>query len=300
MNELYHMCTLCPRACKVDRAAGQTGFCGAGVLPVVARAALHHWEEPCISGARGSGAVFFAHCTLACVYCQNASISRGGKGIEVTPRRLAEIFLSLQQQGAHNINLVTPTHYLPSIMEALDQAKDQGLALPVIYNCGGYETVETVRLLKDYVNVWLPDWKYFDKNRAARYSAAPDYLARVEKAICQMARQAGSPQFDAEGILQRGVMIRHLLLPGGLGDAKRILSWIRKELKNRVLVSLMSQFTPTKELKRYPEINRTIRPIEYKALLAFGEKLGIERGYTQELSASGAEYIPAFDGEGVV
>ena len=239
----YTSCRLCPRNCGCDRRI-TTGFCGCRAGLRAARAALHHWEEPCISGTRGSGTVFFSGCTLQCCFCQNFPISAEHYGKDLSPRRLGEIFLGLQDQGAHNINLVTPTQYLPWILPALDQVRDR-LAIPVVYNCGGYEKPETIELLKDYIDIWLPDLKYFDSGISARYSRAADYFSVASKAIVQMVNQTGKPVQNASGLLEKGVVIRHMVLPGQRKDSFRLLRWLKETLEpGTYLLSLLSQFTP--------------------------------------------------------
>ena len=248
---LPHHCRLCPRACGADRAAGQTGYCGADDRLMVARAALHHWEEPCLSGTpddtRGSGTVFFSGCALRCCYCQNYPISQEGVGKAITVERLAEIFLRLQRDGARNINLVTATQYLPQVRRALDLARADGLALPIVYNTGGYETVAAVKALTGYVDIWLTDFKYADPALADRLSAAPDYPAVAEAALRQMLLQTGAPVYDKEGFLQRGVIVRHLALPGCVQDSRAVLTTLahlQQETGIPFVPSLMSQFTP--------------------------------------------------------
>lgn len=302
---LPHHCTLCPRACGADRAAGQTGFCGADDRLLVARAALHHWEEPCLSGApedaRGSGTVFFSGCTLRCCYCQNSPISQQGVGKAITPERLAEIFLRLQQDGARNLNLVTATQYLPQVRQALESAKAAGLTLPVVYNTGGYETLAAVKALDGYVDIWLTDFKYASPELAKRYSAARNYPAVAEAALRQMLRQTGAPVYDAEGFLQRGVIVRHLALPGCVQDSRTVLQTlarIRRETGVPFLSSLMSQFTPFYKAAEYG-LGRRITTYEYRKVVDEAVRLGLTDGYMQEKSSAREEYTPPFDLEGV-
>ncbi|HCB99981.1 MAG TPA: radical SAM protein, partial [Ruminococcaceae bacterium] len=236
-------CALCPRKCGIDRTR-QTGFCGSGSQIKVARAALHHWEEPCISGTKGSGTVFFSGCTLRCCYCQNYRISTGGFGKEISTKRLGEIFLELQKQGAHNINLVTATQFVPQVLEALNGVHSQ-LRIPIAYNCGGYERIETIQALKGAVSIFMPDFKYVSETLSTQYSGAPDYFVVATAAIQEMVKQIGGLQYDEQGILQRGVIIRHLVLPGARKDSFRVLQWIHAHLpKGQYLLSLMSQYTP--------------------------------------------------------
>lgn len=300
MLELLKECRLCPRECGVNRLAGQKGRCGAvGEKVKVARAALHYWEEPCISGSRGSGAVFFSYCPLGCVYCQNREISRGDAGKEIPVSRLAEIFLELQGKQAHNINLVTPTHYVPQIVLALREAKEKGLSIPVVFNCGGYEKPETLKLLEGLVDVWLPDFKYVSTEHAAKYSGAADYLENAKAALSEMVRQAGKPVFDIHGIMTRGVIVRHLVLPGMSKESKKILRYLHRTYGDRIYLSIMSQFTPLENVKDYPEIDRTVTETEYENLLDFAVNIGIENAYIQEGGTADESFIPPFDCEGV-
>ena len=303
--QLPHRCRICPRACGADRAAGQAGYCGADDKLVVARAALHHWEEPCLSGApedaRGSGTVFFSGCALRCCYCQNYPISQQGVGKAITAQHLAEIFLRLQQNGARNLNLVTATQYLPWVLEALDSARSAGLSLPVVYNTGGYETAETVKALEGYVDIWLTDFKYASPDLAARLSSAKDYPAVAEAALRQMLRQTGTPFFDSEGFLQRGVIVRYLALPGHVQDSQavlRLLVRIQKETGVPFIPSLMSQFTPFYKAAENG-LGRRITTYEYRQVIDEAIRLGLTDGYMQEKSSAREEYTPPFDLEGV-
>lgn len=300
MNHLLDtaQCGLCPRNCKVDRSIS-VGFCGSKNKIRTARAALHFWEEPCISGTRGSGTVFFSGCTLKCCFCQNHEISTGKIGKEITPQRLGEIFLSLQEQGAHNINLVTATHFLPWILSALDLVKHK-LSIPVVYNCGGYEKTEIIDVLKDYVDIYLPDLKYYDSALSSRYSKAPDYFPAAAEAILRMVEQTGAPVFDSEGIMQKGVIIRHMILPGCKQDSIALLHWINDTLpKGHYLISLMSQYTPFYKSCDYPEINRRITTYEYNKVLDEAIALGLTDGFMQEKSSAKEEYTPPFNLEGI-
>ena len=288
------ICTLCPRRCAALRTetAGE-GFCAMPSAPVVARAMLHRWEEPCLSGTRGSGAVFFSGCVLGCVYCQNGRISREGFGRTVSVPRLREIFLELIAQGAHNIDLVSPTPFVPAIREALTPS----LPVPVVWNTGGYERVETLRSLEGLVQVWLPDLKCADSALAARYSGAVDYFEAASAAIVEMHRQAGDYVIE-DGLLRRGVVIRHLLLPGALDNAKAVMDWVSKTFRpGQVLFSLMAQYTPQPGAEG--PLARRVRGGEYRAAAAYMENLGITDGYCQDLSSAREEYTPAFDLQGV-
>lgn len=299
-NSLLDMtdCRLCPRNCRVNRKE-RTGFCGEKDGIRCARAALHHWEEPCISGTRGSGAVFFSGCSLKCCYCQNYQISQEGLGKEISPEKLARIFLDLQEQGAHNINLVTGTHFLPGILTALDLARPI-LSIPVVYNCGGYDKPEVIRLLDGYVDIYLPDLKYFDPELSARYSGARDYFAQASQAVSAMISQTGSPVFDEDGIMQKGVIIRHMVLPGSRKDSISILRWIREHLPEEgFLLSLLSQYTPFYKSCEYPQINRRLTTYEYDKVLEEAISLGLTKGFMQEKSSAKEEYTPPFDLEGL-
>ena len=290
-------CRLCPRRCGADRSQA-CGRCGAGAQAKVARAAKHLWEEPCISGVRGSGTVFFSGCELGCVFCQNREISRGNFGMEVTEARLAEIFLELQGQQVHNINLVTPLQYTPQILTALDLAKPE-LSLPVVVNCGGYARKETLERWQDYADIWLPDLKYHSAELSARYSGAADYFDYASKAIIEMHRQQPVVEWNADGTLRRGLIVRHLILPGAWKDSLKVLEWLDSALpKDGFLLSLMRQYTPTEACGEYPEINRRLTTFEYDKVVNRAAEIGF-RGFTQEASSAKAEYTPDFDLTGV-
>lgn len=292
-------CRLCPRQCRADRTAGEKGVCGAGPNVRAARAALHYWEEPVISGSRGSGTVFFSHCSLRCVYCQNHVISHGGFGRDLGIADLAGVFLRLEGRGAHNINLVTPTHYIPQIAAALRLARERGLAVPIVYNSSGYETVEGLRLLDGLVDVYLPDLKYANDAVASRYSRAPGYFTAATAAIGEMHRQVGDPVFDDDGLVRRGLIVRHLVLPGQIDDTRRILDWIRASLPAGVHVSLMAQYFPAHDACLFPEMDRRLTAREYEQAIEYFFQLGLENGFCQEPSAASAEYVPPFDLEGL-
>lgn len=289
-------CRLCPRRCGADRETTR-GVCRMGAEIVVARAAPHYGEEPCISGERGSGAVFFAGCPLGCIYCQNYELSRGREGKSVTAERLAEIFAELEAQGVHNLNLVTGTPFAPQIVGALRLAKP---AIPVVWNTSGYETVGTVRLVSEKCSVFMPDMKYADPALAARYSRAPDYPETARAAIREMVRLTGPYELDGDGLLQKGVLIRHLVLPGQLENTRNVLRWVSETFApGEVLFSLMAQYTPCGALEKFPELRRTLNAEEWDEALATLEESGIEDGFVQELDASGEEEIPEFDDTGV-
>ena len=297
MTELLKRCRLCPRACGADRTRTR-GLCGANDRIEAARASLHKWEEPPISGVRGSGTVFFSHCSLGCVYCQNRQISRReAAGQEITITDLARTFLSLEQQGAHNINLVTGAHYAPHIVEALRLARKEGLSVPVVYNSSGYETIETLQLLDGWIDIYLPDYKYYSSYYADRYSHAADYRETAVTAITEMVRQTDAPQYNADGMLTRGTVIRHLMLPGLGGDTAQVLRDIAVRFGDRVLVSLMRQYTPF-GMQDWPELDRTITDAEYAEACALFCELGLGGFFQQDESIS-ESFIPAFDGTGL-
>lgn len=295
-KELERMiCTLCPRACRAERTAESGGgFCRMGTLPRVARAALHRWEEPCISGTRGSGTVFFSGCTLRCAYCQNIAISHGGFGRTVSVRRLADIFKSLVEQGAHNINLVTATPYVPAILDALALYRPP---VPVVFNSGGYETVETLRLLRGAVDIYLPDIKHVSPRLSALCAEAPDYFEAASAAVIEMCAQTGAPVYDADGIMLRGTIVRHLILPGCTGDSLRVLDFIHDRLPKGTPVSLMRQYSPIPECQ-IKGLDRRITDAEYERVLDRLIALNLD-GYMQEKTSAKREYTPPFDLTGV-
>lgn len=294
-------CTLCARACHVNRLAGQVGFCGQTAELTAARAALHFWEEPCISGTNGSGTVFFSGCNLRCIFCQNHDIALGEKGKPLSLDKLADVFLKLQTQGAHNINLVTPTHFIPQIRYALLKAKEMGLSIPIVYNTGSYEDVESLRLLDGLIDIYLPDLKYYSSELSEAYSHAPDYFVKATAAISEMFRQVGKPEFDTSvGIMQRGIIVRHLLLPGQTKDSKKILRYLRETYGNDIYVSIMNQYTPLSQVSSMPDLNRKVTPNEYERVLRFAEAIGIVRGFQQEGEAADESFIPPFNFEGLL
>ena len=299
MNNFSEKCALCPRLCKVDRAAGQKGFCGGGNLVKVARASLHFWEEPCISGESGSGTVFFSGCTMRCVFCQNKEISRGDAGKEITVERLAEIYMELAEKGANNINLVTPMHYAPQITAALDAARNRGLSLPTVWNTGGWERCESVAAVRDYADIWLTDFKYFDSSLGEIFSKAPDYFSVAAAALEQMVKQTGEPVFDENGIMKRGVIVRHLMLPGHLDDTKNVLRFLHENYGDSIWISIMNQYTPLCSDERFPELSRTVSDEEYNEAIDFACDIGIENAFVQEGGTVGESFIPPFDLSGV-
>lgn len=310
-------CTLCPRECRVNRLAGERGYCGQTAQLRAARAALHMWEEPCISGAAGSGTVFFSGCNLRCVYCQNHDIALGQTGKEISAERLAEIFLELQQKGAANINLVTPTPYIPLIAGALELARLGGLSLPVVCNCGGYEAVEALKLLDGLVDIYLPDLKYVSAELSAKYSHASDYFEKAKPALAEMFRQSGPlefyrPQTEVLSsprpaavypadtpLLRRGMIVRHLVLPGQVGDSKKILHYLRDTFGNDIYVSVMCQYTPLSHVADMPELSRRVTPEEYQRVVDYCLRLGMENVYIQEGEAAQESFIPPFDLSGL-
>lgn len=298
MNK-YENCLLCPRKCGINRRTGQTGVCGVSSEIKVARAALHYWEEPCISGKRGSGAVFFSGCSLHCVFCQNREISDGKEGKVISKERLSDIFIEIADKGANNINLVTPGQYIPDIVWAVNDAKSRGMKLTIIYNTSGYENVTELKLLEGIVDVYLPDFKYMDSTLSARYSRAKDYPSVAKQALSEMVRQQPDVVIDdATGLIQKGVIVRQLLLPGHVNDAKAVLKYLYDTYHDHVYISMMSQFTPI-ALKDYPEINRTVTRREYERLVDYALEIGITNAFIQEGDVAKDSFIPAFDCEGV-
>lgn len=301
-------CTLCPRNCPVDRRNGETGVCGQTEEIKVARAALHYWEEPCISGKEGSGAVFFSGCALHCVFCQNYNIANGTAGKKISTGRLSEIFLELQDKGANNINLVTPGHFVPQITVALERAKQQGLKVPIVYNTSSYETVDTLKRLEGLVDIYLPDFKYMDPTLGAKYSHAKDYAVVAKAAVAEMVRQTGPAIFagddcedpvEAGYLMKRGTIVRHLLLPGCGDDSKAVIRYLYETYGNTIYISIMNQFTPMPELIHFPELNRKISQKEYEEVVDYAIALGVENGFIQEGETAEESFIPEFDGEGV-
>ena len=292
-------CRVCPRNCNVDRLSDQKGFCRAGAEIILARAALHMWEEPCISGKEGSGAVFFSGCSLGCKFCQNGQISRGQTGKKVTSDRLADIFLELQQQKANNINLVTAGHFLPQVAEAIEKSRNRGLQIPVVYNSSGYEKSEMLKLLEGLVDIYLPDFKYMDPELAEKYSYARDYPEVAREALKEMLRQTGTPEFDRQGIMKKGVIVRHLLLPGHVKDSRRVLEYLLSTYGKEIYISLMNQYTPMPAMKDDPRLSRKVTDREYQRLIDYGIQLGLENGFIQEGETAKESFIPEFDGEGV-
>lgn len=292
---MLQKCEICPRKCKVNRKNGEKGYCKCDNKIKVALVSTHLYEEPCISGKNGSGTVFFSNCNLNCVYCQNYDISQEGKGKEVTVERLAEIFIEQQSRNVNNINLVTPTMYAEQIIEAIKIAKSKGLKIPIIYNSNGYENIETIKMLNGYIDVYLPDLKYYSNEIAIKYSNAPNYFEIASKAVKEMYNQVGEPKFDEDGIIQKGVIIRHLILPNHLQNTKHILKWIEENLNKDVYVSIMAQYFPTYKADEYKEINRKITNKEYKEIEKYLYSLQLNNGYIQELESDESQYVPEFN-----
>lgn len=293
-------CTLCPRQCGVNRLAGERGYCGAGRLARVALVSLHPWEEPCIAGNTGAGTVFFSHCSLRCLFCQNAVISHEENGIDVTEERLAEIFLEQQERGAATLDLVTPTHFAPQILAALRMAKARGLSLPVGWNSSGYERAEIIRALAGEIDVFLPDLKYIDEKSAADCSDARDYFSYASAAIKAMVGAKGAPVLREDGILASGVLVRQLILPGKRKESMRILDWLWTTFGNKIMLSLMGQYTPMYRAAEIKGIDRTLTTFEYESVVNHALDLGIMRCYVQERGAASEEFVPKFDGTGVI
>lgn len=308
---LSESCNLCPRNCKVSRNNGIKGFCGESATVRVARAALHMWEEPCVSGTAGSGTVFFSGCNMHCVYCQNRNIANGDVGKEITVDRLAEIFLEQQSRGANNINLVTPSHFIPQIADALVKAKKTGLVIPIVYNTASYEYVESLKMLEGLVDVYLPDLKYFSSEASLKYSQCQDYFQIATKAIEEMFRQTGLPQFNEvgsqsysnnseDGIITKGVIVRHLLLPGLLKDSKKLVKYLYETYGDNIYISLMNQYTPMPGIEeKYPELGRKVTEKEYDELVDYAIDIGVENGFIQEGETALESFIPDFNMEGV-
>lgn len=299
LQTMLKECHLCPRNCGVDRLAGQKGFCGVDAGIMVARAALHMWEEPCISGKEGSGAVFFSGCSLGCAFCQNRTISKGQSGKVITVEHLAELFLDLQAQKANNINLVTAGHFLPQVRDALILAKEQGLTIPVVYNSSGYEKAEMLRYLEGLVDIYLPDLKYLEADLAGKYSHAKDYPEVAMKALEEMVRQVGTPEFDERGMMKKGVIVRHLLLPGHVRNSKKVLEYLYGTYGDQIYISLMNQYTPMPAMKDDPQLSRKVTDREYDRLLDHAISFGVTNCFIQEGETAKESFIPEFNGEGI-
>lgn len=299
-QEEMKSCQLCPHACLVDRLHGELGYCRAGSQVRLALVSLHKGEEPCVSGERGAGTVFFSHCNLRCVFCQNHEISHAGRGRDITIAQLAEVFLAQQQRGAATLDLVTPVHYAPQIRAALRLAKERGLRLPIVYNTNAYEKVRTVQYMAGCVDVFLPDLKYQTPESGQRYSGASDYFAAASQAIEEMVRLKGEPMLDAEGILRRGVLVRHLILPGHRHESMAVLDYLWQHFGNGIVLSLMNQYTPLYQASSYPELARRLTTFEYESVLDYAYGLGFTSAYIQQGSAAGVDFVPSFDGSGII
>ncbi|MBQ8821533.1 MAG: radical SAM protein [Lachnospiraceae bacterium] len=297
---MLRSCEICPRNCKVNREAGQLGYCRMPAKIYAARAALHMWEEPCISGTSGSGTVFFSGCNLRCVFCQNHDIAIGDVGMEISSERLVEIYLELQEKGAANVNLVTPTHYIPQIADSLVKAKSAGLSIPIVYNTGGYEKVESLKMLEGLIDIYLPDCKYFSSDLASAYSHAPDYFSINQAALQEMYRQVGPARFNGEnGMMEHGMIIRHLCLPGQVKDSKKIIHHLYDTFGDNVYLSIMNQYTPLSHVAHIPELNRKLTEEEYERIISYCIRLGVENAFIQEGDAAQESFIPSFTYEGL-
>lgn len=299
MLQMLKNCKLCPRNCSVNRLKKEIGFCNSDDNIKVAKVSLHYWEEPCISGKKGSGTIFFSNCNLNCVFCQNHEISQENIGKNISIKRLSEIFMEQQKRGASNINLVTPTHYVPQIIEAIKSAKKSGLYIPILYNSNGYENTDTIKSLEGYIDIYLPDLKYMDDKYALKYSKINNYFKFASNAINEMVRQCPKPIFNDKGLMIKGVIIRHLMLPGLLFDSKKIIDYVFTNFNNSVYISLMNQYTPMFNSKQYPEINKPLNKKHYESLVNYSLNLGIKNGFIQEEGTVKESFVPHFDLRGV-
>lgn len=299
MKELYKSCELCPRRCKIDRHLSR-GFCGESDKIKICRASLHMWEEPCISGNEGSGTVFFSGCQLKCIYCQNSDIALSHAGLEITEERLIEIFFELADEGANNINLVTPSHFTPTIISAIDRAKARGFTLPFVWNSSGYENPETLELLRGKIDIFLPDLKYFSSELARSFSHAPDYFEKASHAIHKMFDLVGAPEFDSRGIMKKGVIVRHLVLPAHTDDSMRVIKYLFDTFGHDIYISIMNQYTPMPSVSDRKDLSRRLTTYEYEKVVSFARELGVCNGFTQERTASQESFIPPFDYTGVL
>ncbi|HIT88683.1 MAG TPA: radical SAM protein [Candidatus Coprocola pullicola] len=292
-------CTICPRNCGVNRYAGEKGFCQAALLPKCALASIHHWEEPPISGTKGSGTVFFSHCNLGCIFCQNHTISQEDFGKELTIEHLSDIFLSQQKKNVHNINIVSPTQYLPQIREALILSKQKGLRIPVVYNTNGYEKAESLKLLEGLIDIYLPDFKYISDKYSNTFSLAKDYAEYAKTALLEMKRQVPENVFSSDGILQKGILIRHLILPGCYQDSFSVLEWIYKNLGQDTYISLLNQYTPMYKAKQVKQLSRKLTTLEYQKVTDYFFQIGLKNGFIQKKSSATTHYTPIFDLSGL-
>ena len=297
MNSVLNKCRLCPRNCLVNRNKGELGFCKAGNKIKIAKAYLHMWEEPPITGKNGSGTIFFSNCNLRCLFCQNYYIGEEGNGVEITTERFSEICLDLQKQGATNINLVTPTHYVPLIIDGIKLAKKNGLHIPIVYNSSGYETVETIKMLEGIIDVYLPDFKYYSNEYAVKYSMCPDYFKYASESLKEMVRQKSECIFDNNGNIISGVIVRHLLIPKIEEDSKKILKYLHDEYGNKIYISIMNQYTPVRICK-YKELNETVSDLTYDEIINYAWDIGIRNAFIQEGGTQSDSFIPKWDFNG--
>ena len=296
---LYKNCSICPRNCRIDRTKGQIGYCQSGHEIKAALASVHMWEEPPISGSCGSGTIFFSGCNLRCVFCQNYTISSENSGKTISTERLSEIMLEQQAKGVHNINLVTATHFIPSIIKAVQKAKNNGLKIPIVYNTGGYEKVESIKMLEGTVDIYLPDIKYFSPVLSLKYSGASDYFDYASEAVLEMYHQTGNNIYDDNGIMKSGVIIRHMIMPSHKEDSYKVLDWIRDNIGTEACVSLLSQYTPAYNAEKYKEINRKLMSLEYTRVIEHFFDIGLKNGFMQEKSSAESKYTPIFDLSGL-
>ena len=299
MYTIMKHCTICPRNCGVNRYHGEKGYCQAGLLPKCALASIHHWEEPPISGSKGSGTIFFSHCNLKCVFCQNYDISEKGFGKELSIENLADVFLSQQRKGVHNINLVSPTHFIPQIKQALLLAKNKGLSIPIVYNSNGYEKVESLKLLDGLIDIYLPDLKYISPEYSATYSFAPNYAEYAKKALLEMKRQQPNTLFYADGTLQKGMIVRHLILPSCYKDSFAVLDWIKQNIGEDTYISILNQYTPMHKAMQYKPIARKLMTLEYQKVIQHFFDIGLKNGFMQSKHSATSDYTPLFDLSGL-
>ena len=299
MSDLYNSCFLCPRRCGADRRISR-GFCGGSDQIRICRAALHMWEEPCISGSEGSGTVFFTGCQLRCIFCQNSDIALSHAGLEISEERLIEIFFELAAQGANNINLVTPSHFTPTVISAIDRAKSRGFTLPFVWNSSGYESIETLELLRGRIDIFLPDFKYFSSDLANSFSRAPDYFEKASLAVKKMLDIVGEGEFDDRGIMKKGVIVRHLVLPAHTDDSMKVIKYLFDTFGHSIYVSIMNQYTPMPSVSAYKDLSRRLTTYEYEKVVNFAADLGIKNGFIQSRGTARDSFIPAFDYTGVL
>ncbi len=298
MEELLNKCEICPRKCKVNRNNGELGYCKASNKMKIGGYHLHMWEEPIITGKYGSGTIFFSYCNLRCAYCQNYDLSFNSVGEYITIERLSDIMLELQEMQAENVNLVTPTHYIPLIKNSIVLAKEKGLKIPIVYNTSGYESVESLKTLEGLIDIYLPDFKYYD-NSLGKYSSVADYFNIASLALKEMYRQVGKPKYNKKGMLKKGVIVRHLVLPNNYQDSKKIINYLYQEYKDNIILSIMNQYTITK-ITKYPELNQKVDPKEYDNLIDYAYNLGIRNCFTQEEESQSESFIPKFKGDTII